>query len=49
VNAGWRMKFLLMQVKNGYPYHSDHRPVVIETEMFSRSKGGGSGFRFEAN
>ena len=31
------------------PYHSDHRPVVVSTEMYQRSRGGGSGFKFEAN
>lgn len=43
------MKFSLINVKNGDPYHSDHRPVVIDTEMIPRSKGGGSGLRFEVN
>jgi hypothetical protein len=33
-NPGWRVKFPLMQVRNGDPYHSDHRPVVVLTEMF---------------
>ena len=31
-NAEWRMKFPLVYVKNGDPFHSDHRPVVVLTE-----------------
>ena len=48
-NARWRMKFPLMHVKNGDPYHSDHRPVVLSTEMIQRGGGGGCGFKFEAS
>jgi hypothetical protein len=32
-NLGWRVKFLLMQVKNGDSYHSNHRPVGLLTKM----------------
>lgn len=31
-NVEWRMKYSLFQVKNGGPFHSDHRPVIISTE-----------------
>jgi hypothetical protein len=48
-NAGWRMKFPLMHVKNGDPYHSDHRPIVVLTEMFPQRRSGGGGFHFEAS
>jgi hypothetical protein len=48
-NAGWRMKFLLVQVKNGDPYHSDHRSMVVLTEMVPRSSGGSGSFKFEAS
>jgi exonuclease III len=48
-NAGWRLKFLLAHVKNGDPYHSDHRPVVVSTEMIQRSGRGGNEFKFEAS
>ena len=37
-NAAWRMMFPLMHVKNGDPYHSDHRPVVVSTEMIQRAE-----------
>lgn len=43
------MKFPSMSVKNGDPYHSDHRPVVIVTKSFPRSTRGNSGFKFEAH
>ena len=43
------MKFPLMHVKNGDPYHSDHRPIVLSTEMIQRGGGGGCGFKFEAS
>lgn len=51
-NAEWRMKFSLVQVRNGDPYHSDHRPVIINTEPAEgrRLDGVGDGvFRFEAH
>jgi len=48
-NAGWRMKFPLMHVKNGDPYHSDHRTVVVLTETLPQRKGSGGGFNFEAS
>lgn len=48
-NGGWRMAFPLVSVKNGDPYHSDHRPVVIQTESIPRSRSRSSGFKFEAN
>lgn len=41
--------FPLMHVKNGDPYHSDHRPVVVQTELIQRSQGGGGSFKFEAS
>jgi endonuclease/exonuclease/phosphatase family metal-dependent hydrolase len=47
-NAAWRMMFPLMHVKNGDPYHSDHRPVVVLTELFQGGRGSGGGFKFEA-
>lgn len=31
-NMDWRAKFPLVQVRNGDPRHSDHRPVIILTE-----------------
>lgn len=31
-NFEWLRDFPLVHVKNGDPYHSDHRPVVITTE-----------------
>ena len=43
------MKFPLMHVKNGDPYHSDHRPVMVSTEVIQIGRGGGGGFKFEAN
>ncbi|XP_066316587.1 uncharacterized protein [Miscanthus floridulus] len=38
-NAGWRVMFPLIHVKNGDPYHSDHRPVVVLAEMVQRGRG----------
>lgn len=43
------MAFPLMSVKNADPYHSDHRLVVVVTELVQRSRGGSSGFKFEAS
>lgn len=43
------MKFPLVHVKNGDPYHSDHRPMVVLTKMVPRSSGGSGGFKFEAS
>jgi hypothetical protein len=50
-NTEWRMKFPLVHVKNGDPFHSDHRPVVVQTERFQEptSGGGPKAFRFEAS
>jgi hypothetical protein len=50
-NAEWRMMFPFVQVRNGDPYHSDHRPIVVETEKLQRRGRGGSGnsFHFEAS
>ena len=48
-NVSWRMKFPLVNVKNGDTYHSDHRPVVVDTEMIHKCRGGGGGFKFEAS
>lgn len=50
-NTEWRMKFPLVHVKNGDPFHSDHRPVVVQTEKFQEhaSGGGPKAFRFEAS
>jgi hypothetical protein len=48
-NMSWRMKFPLVNVKNGDTYHSDHRPVVVDTEMIHKCRGGGGGFKFEAS
>jgi len=48
-NERWRMKFPFMHVKNGVPYHSDHRPVVLSTEMIQRGGRGGCGFKVEAS
>jgi hypothetical protein len=48
-NGGWRMAFPLVSVKNGDPYHSDHRPVVVVTESIPRSVGERRGFKFEAS
>lgn len=47
--GGWRLAFPLVTVKNGDPYHSDHRPVIVVTESVPRSSGGDSGFKFEAS
>ena len=51
-NPEWRMKFQLVHVKNGAPYHSDHRPVIIDTEEVGdrgRTGGGDRAFKFEAS
>jgi hypothetical protein len=50
-NTEWRMKFPLVHVKNGDPFHSDHRPVVVQTERFQEpaSGGGPKAFRFEVS
>ena len=48
-NERWRMKFPFMHVKNGVPYHSDHRPIVLSTKMIQRGEGGGCGFKFEVS
>jgi hypothetical protein len=34
-DIGWRSMLLTVQVRNGDPYHSDHRPVVVVTEKGS--------------
>ena len=50
-NADWRMRFTLVQVRNGDPFHSDHRSVIINTEPRQRQSGVGrnSPFHFEAS
>jgi hypothetical protein len=50
-NAEWRMMFPFVQVRNGDPYHSDHKPIVVETKKLQRRGrgGGGNSFHFEAS
>lgn len=51
-NVEWRGLFPLVHVKNGDPYHSDHRPVIIDTDShrpWQRGHREGNSFRFEAN
>lgn len=45
----WCMCFPMMHVKNGDTYHSDHRPMVIDTEIYQRNRSGGGGFKFESS
>jgi hypothetical protein len=51
-NYTWRDRFSLVKVRNGDPYHSDHRPVVIVTcdDRGRRIRGaaGEKAFHFEA-
>jgi exonuclease III len=50
-NDGWRTCFPLFHVRNGDPYHLDHRPVIISTEkgVSGERWRGPTQFRFEAN
>ena len=48
-NMEWRAHFATVQVLNGDPRHSDHRPVIISTERKEVRNGGGrKAFFFEA-
>jgi hypothetical protein len=48
-NLEWVQKFPNFKVRNVAPRHSDHRPVIIDTDFVgSRHRGGDSSFRFEA-
>ena len=50
-NEEWRIRFPLHKVINGEPRHSDHRPVIVETEHRERVLGPPrtKTFRFEAS
>jgi hypothetical protein len=51
-NAGWRSRFISVHVRNGDPYHSDHRLVVILTESQQQRRNARSSdrpFKFEAS
>jgi hypothetical protein len=51
-NGAWRECYPLVHVKNGDPFHSDHRLVVIFLEGDRGWSSGGrreSGFKFEAS
>lgn len=51
-NTAWRSKFSGMHVINGDPYHSDHRPVIIDTDRNVRMPSNMVGqrpFKFEAS
>lgn len=51
-NGGWREVYPLVQVRNGDPFHSDHRPVIISLEGGAgqgRANGGPRTFKFEAS
>jgi hypothetical protein len=50
-NFEWLERFPLVHVKNGDPYHSDHRPVVITTkeELLVRRPNDHPSFKFEAS
>lgn len=51
-NGAWREGYPLVLVRNGDPYHSDHRPVIITTEGASsvgRMTGGHRPSQFEAS
>lgn len=47
----WRAWFLAFKVTNGDPNHSDHRPVIVETdwgETHPSSRSDSPPFHFEA-
>jgi hypothetical protein len=47
----WRARFLAFKVTNGDPKHSDHRPMIVETnwgETYPSSRSDSPPFRFEA-
>lgn len=50
-NDAWRCRFPLVHVRNGDPYHSDHRPVIITTDRKEQGdrREGPKLFRFEAS
>lgn len=47
----WTARFSLYRVRNGEPRHSDHRPIIVDTETVLPRRGeqGQHGFRFEAS
>ena len=50
-DGDWRARFLAFRVKNGDPKHSDHRPVIVETDWGETNlprRRGSPPFRFEA-
>nr|XP_020172956.1 uncharacterized protein LOC109758508 [Aegilops tauschii subsp. strangulata] len=48
-NAKWCELFPEFSVLNGNPRHSDHRPVIVDTEGDKKARPSGDrGFRFEA-
>lgn len=48
-NMEWCAKFPEFRVRNEFPRHSDHHPMVVDTvDMGERRNGGGGSFRFEA-
>lgn len=49
-DGDWIAKFPLYRVINGEPRHSDHRPIIVDTNPpgGSGSRGRRQGFRFEA-
>jgi len=51
-NGAWREWYPLVLVRNGDPYHSDHRPMIITTKGAHQSdqvNGGVRPFNFEAS
>lgn len=49
-NMEWCDRFPGFKVINGDPRHSDHRPIIVETEgRYFKSRRGTPHFRFEAN
>jgi hypothetical protein len=49
-NFEWLEKFPLVHVKNGDPFYSDHRPVIVSTEEedIMRRQSTERSFKFEA-
>lgn len=50
-DGDWRARFPAFKVTNGDPRHSDHRPVIVDTEWgleVRRSRHNPPAFRFEA-
>lgn len=49
-NEEWQQRFPHVQVHNGDPWHSDHRPLIISLDNDGPKNLGGQpgGFKFEA-